>query len=167
LALTQSDGFAVFTVGNGSDNDRAYTNGRCVPANDCYTCTINDLEGDGICYGYGQANFGVNIDGQRVLGGGEFGFQDNVSFDRCNVEVSLSLRTDGYLEDTRVTLTDQSTGERLWYYSFPKTNTNYTVFGSVDPEGCYAFEATASIVDGLRWEFGSVGFDLVYDERVV
>jgi hypothetical protein len=55
-------------------------------------------------------------------------------------------------------LTDQKSGERLWYYSFLKANTNYSVFGSVDPKGCYVFEATASIADGLRWEFGWIGW---------
>jgi hypothetical protein len=164
LVLTRSDGSAVFTISNGSLNDRASISGRCVPANDCYT--FNDSDGDGICCGYGQGSFEVNIDGQRV-GGGEFGFQDSVSFGRCSVEVSLSLRTDGYSENTRVTLTDHFTDERLWYYSFPKANTNYSVFSSVDPKGCYVFEATASIADGLRRELGSGSFDLIYDEHVV
>jgi hypothetical protein len=172
LALTRSDGSAVITGSNqGSNeagNNRAYMAWRCVPANDCCTFTINDSGGDGICCGYGQGSFEVNVDGQRVGGGGEFGFQDNFSFGRCSVEVILSLRTDGNPEDTKVTLTDQSTGERLWHYSiFPKANANYSVFGSVDPKGCYVIEATASIAVGLRWEFGSRGFDLLYDELVV
>mgnify|MGYP000488528159 CR=1 FL=1 len=109
----------------------------------------------------------MNIDGQRADSYEEFGFQDSVSIGRCSVELNLSLRTDGNPEDSRVTLTDQSTGERVWYYSFPKTNTNYSVFGSVDPKGCYVFEAATSITDEVRREFGSVGFDLRYDERVV
>jgi hypothetical protein len=178
FALTRSDGSAVITGSNGLKNDSAYMPGRCVPANDCYSFTINDSGGDGICCEYGQGSFEVNVDGQRVGGGGEFGFQDNFSFGRCSVEVIMSLRMGGIPEDTEVSLTDQSTGERLLHYSFfPKANSNYSVFSSVDPKGCYVFEATASIADmfeattsiadGLRLEFGSRGFELVYDELVV
>jgi hypothetical protein len=164
LALTRSDGSVVFTLSNEADKDRASISGLCIPANDCYTVTINDSEGDGTCCGFvnSQGSFEVNIDGQRVGGGGEaFGFQDSVSFGRCSVEVSLSLGSGANSIDTRVTLADQKTGERIWYYnSFLKANTNYSVFGSVDPKGCYVFEATAL-------ELGSVGFDLLYDECVV
>jgi hypothetical protein len=102
LALTRSDGSAVFTISDGAENDRAYISGRCVPANDCYTFTINDSGGDGICCGYGQGSFEMNIDGQRVGGGGKFGFQDSVSFGRCSVKISLSLRTEGYSVDTKL-----------------------------------------------------------------
>jgi hypothetical protein len=167
LALTRSDGSAVTSGRNGSENNRAYTLWYCVPANDCYTVTINESEGDGMCCGYGQGSFEVNVEGQRIGGGGEFGFQDSVSFGRCSVEVGLSLRTDGYPEGTRVSLTNQSTGERLWSYSFSKANTKYRAFASVDPKGCYVFEVTDSFADDLRWKFGSGGFDLIYDERVL
>jgi hypothetical protein len=138
---------------------------RCGPTNDCYTLTINDSEGDGICCGYGQGNFEVNVDGQRAGGDGEFCFKYNVSFSRYSVEVKLSPRTDGGPEDTRATLTDHRMEERLEYYRFRKTNTNYSVFDSVALNGSCVFEATASIADGLRLESGSGGFDLICDER--
>jgi hypothetical protein len=141
------DSSVVITGRNGFENNRAYASWHCVPANDCYTFSINDSKGNGICCGHGQGSFEVNVDGQRVGGGGEFGFQDSVSFGRCSVEVGLSLRTDGYPEDTRVTLTDQNTGERLWYHhSSLKAYTNYNVFRSVDSKGCYVFESTDSIM---------------------
>jgi hypothetical protein len=122
LALTRPDGSAVFSISNGSETDRGYTSVRCGPTNDCYTLTINDSEGDGICCGYGQGNFEVNVDGQRAGGDGEFCFKYNVSFSRYSVEVKLSPRTDGGPEDTRATLTDHRMGERLEYYRFRKTN---------------------------------------------
>jgi hypothetical protein len=138
LALTRSDGSAVITGSNEAGNNRAYMSSRCIPANDCYTFAIDDSGGDGICCGYGQGSFEVNVDGRRVGGSGDFGFQGSLLF-----------------------------GRLLKYSFFPKANANYSVFGSVDPKGCYVFEAAASIADGLGWEFGSRGFDVLYDELVV
>jgi hypothetical protein len=142
LALTRSDGSAVIRAGD-LENDKAYTAQLCLPANDCYTVTVTDSVGDGICCGYGQGSFDVNVEGQRVGGGGDFEFEDSVSFGQCtppSVDVGLFLRTDAYPEESRVALTDQITGERLWSFSFPEANTNYRATVSVDPRGCYVFE---------------------------
>jgi hypothetical protein len=81
-ALTRSGGTALVT-GSDLDNNRAYTTRNCAPANGCYTFTITDSYGDGMCCGYGQGSFEVNVDGQRVGGGGDFGFESTVSFGQC------------------------------------------------------------------------------------
>jgi serine protease len=165
LALTRSDGTKLVT-GTDLDNNRAYAARRCDPANDCYTFTITDSEGDGICCGFGQGSFDVNVDGQRVGGGGDFGSENSVSFGQCtppSVDVNLFLRTDAYPEETRVTLTNQSTGERLWSFRFPEANTNYGTTVSVDPRGCYVFEVTDADADGLCCQYGSGRFRLSYD----
>jgi serine protease len=169
LALTRSDSSAVLT---GSDlaNDQEYMAQRCLPANDCYTVTITDSVGDGICCGYGQGSFEVNVEGQRVGGGGDFGSEASVSFGQCappSVDVGLALRTDGYPEETTVTLTNQSTGERVWNSSFAEANRNYNLDVNVDPRGCYLFEVTDSYADGLCCQYGSGGFDLSYNGAVV
>jgi hypothetical protein len=80
--LTRSDGSAIIRASD-LENDQAYTAQRCLPANDCYTVTVTDSVGDGICCGYGQGSFEVNVDGQRVGGGGEFGSEASVSFGQC------------------------------------------------------------------------------------
>jgi hypothetical protein len=169
LALTRSDGSAVFRRSDLA-NDQAYTAQGCLPANDCYTVTITDSVGDGICCGYGEGTFEVNVEGQRVGGGGDFGSEASVSFGQCappSVDVGLSLRTDNYPEETVVTLTNQSTGERLWNSTFPDANTNYNLDATVDPRGCYVFEITDSYADGLCCQYGSGGFDLSYNGAVV
>jgi hypothetical protein len=169
LALTRSDG-TVLVTGTDLDNNRAYSSRRCEPANDCYTFTITDSVGDGICCGFGQGSFEVNVGGQRVGGGGDFEFENSVSFGQCtppSVDVGLFLRTDAYPEESRVALTDQSTGERLWSFSFPEANTNYGATVSVDPRGCYVFEVTDTYADGLCCQYGSGKFDLSYDGPVV
>jgi hypothetical protein len=165
VALTSSDGASLVT-GTDLDNNRAYTASRCAPANDCYTFSITDSEGDGICCGYGQGSFEVIVEGQREGGGGDFGSENSVSFGQCappSVDVGLFVRTDAYPEDNRVTLTDQSTGERLWDFGFSLANRNSRGTKSVDPRGCYVFEITDGYADGMCCQYGSGGFQLSYD----
>ena len=46
----------------------------------CYTFTINDSYGDGICCGFGNGNFEVATGGNTVLSGGEFAFSTSGTF---------------------------------------------------------------------------------------
>ncbi|MDA9864373.1 M12 family metallo-peptidase, partial [Flavobacteriales bacterium] len=48
----------------------------------CYTFTINDAIGDGICCGYGAGSYVLALDGQTYASGGEFSFTESV--DLCN-----------------------------------------------------------------------------------
>ena len=48
----------------------------------CYTFTINDSYGDGICCGEGTGSYVLALDGQTYASGGEFGFSE--STDLCN-----------------------------------------------------------------------------------
>lgn len=52
----------------------------CVPDNGCYTFTINDTYGDGICCAYGQGAYTVLFDGDTVASGGEFQHSEATMF---------------------------------------------------------------------------------------
>jgi hypothetical protein len=169
LALTHSGGAALVTLSNLANN-QVYVESQCVPAHDCYTFTITDSEDNGICCGYGQGSFEVNVEGQPVGGGGEFGSEDSFSFGQCappSVDIGLSLRTDNYPGETVVTLTDKSTGQRFWYYGFSEANKSYNLNTTMDPSSCYVFEVTDSYGDGVCCQYGQGGFDLSYDGLVV
>ena len=46
----------------------------------CYTFTINDTEGDGICCGFGNGAYDLRTDDDTVIfSGGEFGFSEDTS----------------------------------------------------------------------------------------
>ena len=47
--------------------------------NQCYTFTINDSYGDGICCSYGAGSYSIGSDGVS-FGGGDFGSSESVSF---------------------------------------------------------------------------------------
>ena len=52
-----------------------------LPVDSCYTLTVNDSYGDGICCGYGQGSFELSSGGEVLVSGGEFG--STVSLDFC------------------------------------------------------------------------------------
>jgi PKD repeat protein len=53
----------------------------CVPDNDCYTFTIYDDFGDGICCGEGQGSYSIEDENGIILAeGGNFGSQESSSF---------------------------------------------------------------------------------------
>ena len=39
----------------------------------CVTFTLYDSYGDGICCGFGEGGFVINVNGEEVMSGGEFG----------------------------------------------------------------------------------------------
>lgn len=53
----------------------------CLPDTNCYTFTIFDSYGDGICCGYGLGSYFVLVDGDTAINsGGEFGSSESVDF---------------------------------------------------------------------------------------
>jgi len=52
----------------------------CLPPNDCYTFTINDSYGDGICCSYGEGSYTLTWDGSVIGGGNDFTSVDTTEF---------------------------------------------------------------------------------------
>jgi hypothetical protein len=52
----------------------------CVLSEGCYTFTIYDAYGDGICCEYGEGSYSVSLDGEVVVSGGEFGVDESTTF---------------------------------------------------------------------------------------
>jgi len=65
--------------GSGYSDFTTYNIDVCLNAG-CYTFTILDSYGDGICCGYGQGSYTVSLDGNQIGSGGQFGSSETVSF---------------------------------------------------------------------------------------
>ncbi len=62
-------------------NGTAYNEELCVSPDGCYTFTINDAYGDGICCGYGDGSYTVtDAEGNVVANGGDFGYSESTNF---------------------------------------------------------------------------------------
>jgi hypothetical protein len=52
----------------------------CLPDNQCYTFTIYDSFGDGICCNYGIGSYSLSVDGTTLITGGEYTNSESTSF---------------------------------------------------------------------------------------
>jgi hypothetical protein len=78
-----TDSFGNIIALNGSlSNASTYTTEIEIPTSDeCYTFTINDTYGDGICCAYGVGSYSITDDsGNIIISGGEFSSVDTSTF---------------------------------------------------------------------------------------
>ena len=81
-------------------NETTYNHTFDVLTGGCYTFTIYDSEGDGICCSYGEGSYTLTDSNSNVIAtGGEFSAQETVSFTTVN-----TLGTENYLLDRKITL---------------------------------------------------------------
>ena len=69
--VSDDAGATVMSGGPYSTNATTYSESACL-GEGCYTLTVNDSFGDGICCGYGIGSYTVSVDGTDVVTGGEF-----------------------------------------------------------------------------------------------
>ena len=70
---------AVVASGSGYGNNKDYEENYCLPA-DCYTFTIFDEFGDGMCCEQGEGFYRLFFNGKRVKKGGNFGSSESTEF---------------------------------------------------------------------------------------
>ena len=81
-------------------NETTYNHTFDVPTGGCYSFTIYDSEGDGICCSWGSGSYTLTDSNSNVIAtGGEFLAQETVSFTTVN-----TLGTENYLLDRKITL---------------------------------------------------------------
>ena len=81
-------------------NETTYNHTFDVPTGGCYSFTIYDSEGDGICCSWGSGSYTLTDSNSNVIAtGGEFGAQESVSITTVN-----TLGTENYLLDRKITL---------------------------------------------------------------
>lgn len=81
-------------------NETTYNHTFDVPTGGCYSFTIYDLWGDGICCSWGSGSYTLTDSNSNVIAtGGEFLAQETVSFTTVN-----TLGTENYLLDRKITL---------------------------------------------------------------
>ena len=88
-AITDGSGATVASGGPYNNANSTFTESACLP-NGCYTFTIFDSYGDGICCAYGNGSYQLVGGGAILAAGGTFGGSDATNF--C---VSGAARTGG------------------------------------------------------------------------
>jgi len=92
--MIQNTNGTTIAEGGNYANNQTYTQTIQLPQDDCYTFTISDTEGDGICCAYGNGSYALTTaDNVVIIEGGDFGggeaktFQaiDNLSNDEMSL----------------------------------------------------------------------------------
>ena len=78
-SVTNEAGATVWSGGPYASSGTTYTESLCLPYG-CYSLTVNDSYGDGICCAYGQGSFVLTSGGQTLAAGGEFGPSTTLDF---------------------------------------------------------------------------------------
>lgn len=77
--IKDSDGTTVASGGSYSSQGTAYNTTACLP-DGCYTFTINDSYGDGLCCSYGNGSYSVTGPDGSVASGGSFSSSESTEF---------------------------------------------------------------------------------------
>ena len=78
-AVTDASGGTVWAGGPYGASGTTYSETICLPYG-CYSLTVNDSYGDGICCAYGQGSFELTSGGTSLVSGGEFGTVTSADF---------------------------------------------------------------------------------------
>ncbi len=117
--LEDEQGNELLSGGPYSSDDTDYTQAICLAQFSCYTFTIEDSYGDGICCAYGNGFFEIT-DGNNIIvaSGGEFGYSQIVDFclGECYVQADIDVTTDSGLNDGAIFIT-ASNGVAGYQYS--------------------------------------------------
>ena len=123
---------AILYFGSGYTDNITVNESFDVTAGGCYSFTIYDTEGDGICCGYGIGNYTLTDSNSNVIAaGGEFETQETVS-----ITANSTLGTGNYLSESEITLFPNPTTDVLNIKlrdsnSLPDTYTIYNMLGQV------------------------------------
>jgi len=138
----------------------------CLP-DDCYTFTIRDSYGDGICCSYGNGSYSLTGPEGLIKTGGAFGATEVTEFclgqvAAC-VDVSLDLKFDNYPEETSWEIKSDITGSVVFSgdsYGNQADGSLLTISECL-PVGCYSITVKDSYGDGMCCAYGNGLYRLI------
>lgn len=84
--LQDQDLDIVIASGDDYDGQSSLNEDVCVLSSHCYTFTIYDSYGDGICCAYGNGSYTISYNGTEVGSGGDFDSEESIT-DICSVGI--------------------------------------------------------------------------------
>jgi len=154
--LKNSAGTVLYSGGTYSGANTVFNETWTLDDLDCYTYTIYDSYGDGICCDYGVGYYKVMDENTTVLfEGGEFGSEESKPFERVGDDIltaDFMADVTTVFEGESVNFTDLSTGGTIttWYWEFeggdPATSTDQNPTVAYMLEGLY--DVTLTVSDG-------------------
>ncbi len=180
LEVTDEGGSVIFSAGPLSDAATLHTFDVPVCNSGCYTVTIFDAFGDGICCGFGTGSYEVLFNGATVGSGGEFADSESVSnIGACggggggcaagseDGTITINLTTDDFPGETTLEVTDE--GGAVIFSAGPLVDaaTLHTFNVPVCNSGCYTFTIFDAFGDGICCGFGTGSYEVLFNGAVV
>ena len=120
-ALTDSSDNIVAQGGGYTNNSTTSLEIEIPSPDECYTFTINDTYGDGICCQYGTGSYSITDDSANVIfSGGEFGSTEATTF-----RVGESLGLDSFMDENLKIFPNPSNG--IFIIKTTITNSSYKI----------------------------------------
>ncbi len=136
----------------GTVNDTVF----CLPDTNCYTFTIYDTFGDGICCTQGQGAYTVIVDADTVAQGGDFGHNESIMFncwEGSNCNTPFVVTEGDYLASTANT----------WYAFSPDSSGIFEVT-TCSTNTCNTKLWIYDYCQGLIWDNTNIG-TIYYDDN--
>ena len=128
--LTDSTGAIIASGGPYADALTSLVENFCA-AEGCYTFTMYDSFGDGICCTYGDGSYALTVDGSAVASGGDYGDSESTTFCVGGAFGCTDATACNYDEEAE----------------FDNGTCDFSCYGCTDPESCN-YDAEATIDDG-------------------
>ncbi|MFQ5489200.1 MAG: hypothetical protein ACE5GE_00650, partial [Phycisphaerae bacterium] len=180
LEVTDAGGTVIFSAGPFTAGATLHTFDVPVCSTGCYTFTIFDAFGDGICCGFGNGSYEVLYNGTVVGSGGTFGDFETVSniADGCgggggcapgteDATITINLMTDDFPGETTLEVTDESGTVIFSAGPLLDPATLHTFNIPVCSTGCYSFTIFDAFGDGICCGFGNGSYEVLYNGTVV
>ncbi|MBC8266538.1 MAG: T9SS type A sorting domain-containing protein [Flavobacteriales bacterium] len=164
--VDQNGGGWYISAGSLTSPNTTYSWNICVPDTNCYSFTMFDSWGDGICCAWGNGSYSISYNGVTSGSGGSFGYYETtcgVGFCQSMTEIEISITTDDYPSETSWQLIDQNGGG--WYINpgdLTLTNTTYMWTICVPTANCYSFIISDTYGDGICCSWGSGSYTVYY-----
>ena len=124
-ALTDSSGYIVAEGGGYSNNSTTSLQIEIPSSDECYTFTINDAYGDGICCAYGTGSYSITDDsGNVIFSGGQFGSTEATTF-----RVGESLGLNSFIDENLKIFPNPSNG--IFTIKTTITNSSYKIYNLI------------------------------------
>ena len=124
-ALTDSSGYTVAEGGGYSNNSTTSLEIEIPSSDECYTFTINDAYGDGICCAYGTGSYSITDDsGNVIFSGGQFGSTEATTF-----RVGESLGLNSFIDENLKIFPNPSNG--IFTIKTTITNSSYKIYNLI------------------------------------
>ena len=124
-ALTDSSDNIVAQGGGYTNNSTTSLEIEIPSSDECYTFTINDTYGDGICCGYGTGSYSITDDSANVIfSGGEFGSTEATTF-----RVGESLGLNSFIDENLKIFPNPSNG--IFTIKTTITNSSYKIYNLI------------------------------------